>query len=218
MIKYYDDGFKVDTEINIDKYLFLPEKDKTGIHEISLSRLIELFKDEKFIPYNQYLRTTNWKNRRVDILNRDKFRCRKCKGFQTETIKDAELRWSQVKQIDYLTSKGTTVSCKIESPEGKPDKSYSLEIHHKKYFINRLPWDYCDSDLITLCNYCHRREHLNNDIPLYNEYRELLKDFKVCARCSGVGFLPEYPHVQNGICFTCRGLGCDVLLINKQLL
>ena len=26
-----------------------------------------------------------------------------------------------------------------------------------------------------------------------------------CDRCNGTGFLPQYQHIQNGICFKCRG-------------
>ena len=35
----------------------------------------------------------------------------------------------------------------------------SLEVHHKKYIENRLPWDYPDEDLITLCCDCHSVKH-----------------------------------------------------------
>jgi len=26
-----------------------------------------------------------------------------------------------------------------------------------------------------------------------------------CSRCSGTGHLPQYKHVEGGICFKCRG-------------
>lgn len=28
-----------------------------------------------------------------------------------------------------------------------------------------------------------------------------------CKRCKGSGFIPEYKHIENGICFSCRGTG-----------
>ena len=28
-----------------------------------------------------------------------------------------------------------------------------------------------------------------------------------CTRCGGTGTIPQYAHVQNGICFKCRGTG-----------
>lgn len=27
----------------------------------------------------------------------------------------------------------------------------------------------------------------------------------ICPRCGGTGYLPQYRHVENGICFKCRG-------------
>ncbi len=35
----------------------------------------------------------------------------------------------------------------------------SVQVHHKKYIMNKNPWDYPDEDLITLCRYCHKTEH-----------------------------------------------------------
>jgi len=31
--------------------------------------------------------------------------------------------------------------------------------------------------------------------------------FSKCMRCGGTGYLPEYHHVEGGICFTCGGSG-----------
>lgn len=29
-----------------------------------------------------------------------------------------------------------------------------------------------------------------------------------CGRCQGVGFLPHYHYIEDGVCFQCRGQGC----------
>lgn len=29
---------------------------------------------------------------------------------------------------------------------------------------------------------------------------------KVCTRCHGSGRLPQFKHIENGICFKCRGV------------
>ena len=29
----------------------------------------------------------------------------------------------------------------------------------------------------------------------------------VCSRCGGTGNLPQYSHVENGVCFSCGGHG-----------
>lgn len=35
-----------------------------------------------------------------------------------------------------------------------------LHVHHKKYYDDwRMPWDYQDEDLITLCDICHTLFH-----------------------------------------------------------
>lgn len=40
---------------------------------------------------------------------------------------------------------------------GNPDTT--LNIHHKYYIKDRDPWEYPDLSLITLCDYCHAKEH-----------------------------------------------------------
>ena len=35
----------------------------------------------------------------------------------------------------------------------------NIQVHHKKYNYKKHPWEYPDIDLITLCGYCHRKEH-----------------------------------------------------------
>jgi|GEM_PF-3079553 len=30
-----------------------------------------------------------------------------------------------------------------------------------------------------------------------------------CGRCGGSGYLPQYRHVEGGVCFRCRGSGID---------
>ena len=29
--------------------------------------------------------------------------------------------------------------------------------------------------------------------------------FVACPRCGGTGYLPQYSHIEGGICFKCRG-------------
>ncbi|KAF2507427.1 HNH endonuclease [Flavobacterium foetidum] len=50
----------------------------------------------------------------------------------------------------------------------------NLQVHHRQYhFIVRenkfkLPWDYADYLLITLCESCHRRGHSKYKVPTIN--------------------------------------------------
>ena len=51
----------------------------------------------------------------------------------------------------------------------------TLNVHHKYYLPNRLPWEYLDSNLITLCEGCHEFEE-DFRYPDYNEWDRKLLD------------------------------------------
>lgn len=40
---------------------------------------------------------------------------------------------------------------------GEPD--VYLQVHHKRYIPNKLPWEYTYKDCVTLCKGCHAAEH-----------------------------------------------------------
>ncbi len=88
-------------------------------------------------------------------------------------------------------------------------RNTDLQVHHTLYLKDRLPWEIEDRDLISLCDICHKNRHDNEKIKVYevdfgNKY--LITNMNVfCSRCCGTGFLGEYKHVQNGICFKCNG-------------
>ena len=46
-------------------------------------------------------------------------------------------------------------------------RNISLEVHHKFYYDNKLPWEYLLDDLITVCEKCHREIHNNETIYVY---------------------------------------------------
>ena len=49
----------------------------------------------------------------------------------------------------------------------------TLHVHHKSYIYGRMPWDYDDSNLVTLCKHCHRlEESLKKENPDHAEYAE----------------------------------------------
>lgn len=56
-----------------------------------------------------------------------------------------------------------------------------LNVHHKKYFPGKAPWEYEDDLLICLCEICHDHRHdlINNIRSLLGKYdkNELLKIF-----------------------------------------
>lgn len=206
------------------------DSDKYGFKELSLTELIELYKDDDFIPYAQYLRTHSWKSKRLEILDRDNFRCKNCGGYETKPIKikvetpfgtaignSYSYDWDDLSCILWTDLSGNERFSELTKPQNKPDKPYNLQIHHKKYILNRLPWEYNNEDLITLCNYCHLETHQNEVIPIYNETENLILDYNNCDRCGGTGYFPEYKHIANGVCFKCGGARFSIQIINKNV-
>lgn len=87
--------------------------------------------------------------------------------------------------------------------------SASNHVHHKYYLKDKMPWEITESSLQTLCKKCHNDAHDQKAIKIFrmqgNQFIEVAADYDNCPRCNGSGYLPEYSHVQGGICFRCRG-------------
>lgn len=81
----------------------------------------------------------------------------------------------------------------------------SLHIHHKCYRSNYQIWNQNNLEYVTLCNICHNTIHKNINIPFYDKYENVSHFMKACDRCNGTGFLTQYSHIQNGLCFKCNG-------------
>ncbi len=87
------------------------------------------------------------------------------------------------------------------------EKSIIMHVHHRFYIKGKLPWEYDDDALITLCNWCHWELHEQTKVPIYAMLNGTLHDlnYTPCERCNGAGVFPEFKHVQNGVCFRCDG-------------
>ncbi|MFN8286821.1 MAG: hypothetical protein U0V74_08720 [Chitinophagales bacterium] len=88
-------------------------------------------------------------------------------------------------------------------------RSESNHVHHTYYLKDKLPWDIDLGALVTLCSKCHWKRHAKESIKVYLQQNgKLIESYggsHVCSRCNGAGYFPEYKHVQNGICFQCKG-------------
>ena len=89
---------------------------------------------------------------------------------------------------------------------------YSLElrglnIHHTYYVKGHKPWEYDNKALVTLCEKCHKKRHETSSIPYFDRERRLIGNLAICDRCGGSGYLPQYSHVEDGVCFKCGGEG-----------
>lgn len=89
-----------------------------------------------------------------------------------------------------------------------------LNVHHKHYIVQHKAWEYEDDDLVTLCNECHTKIHQAIGAPVYSNENGFMKEVSLtpCSRCNGTGYFPEYEHVENGICFRCRGARFEELI------
>ena len=66
------------------------------------------------MTYSEKLKDPRWQKKRLQILERDNWRCVNC-----------------------------------------TDSESQLHVHHKQYESKKMPWDYDDSNFITLCKECH---------------------------------------------------------------
>jgi len=102
------------------------------------------------------------------------------------------------------------------------NRSYYYHIHHTYYLKDRLPWEYEDSALVTLCRTCHRNRHDKESIPVYiqidkRKFEAPNSNYFYCHRCNNSGYLPRYHYYQNGICFSCYGNFIDTTIFSKRL-
>ena len=182
----------------------------------------DLLNSDKKISYQDLLLTFEWRNRRNEIVERDKKRCTKCQYIETYGYKS-----SDTGKYSYITDDGTEEEVTFTNEDGiivtehipsfvVTDKPYFLHVHHKFYVYNKLPWEYPDTSLMTLCNWCHSKVHQTETIVIYKD--NTLQNFEnliPCQRCNGTGWFPQFKHVQSGICFECDGARFKTDLFNE---
>jgi hypothetical protein len=178
---------------------------------ISYSELLD--KNENLpMTYQELLSTSEWRNKRDQIIERDFKRCTKCHYSETFGHLD-----SKTNKYSYITDDGEEDTYTYTNHEGIivtekiprliiTDKQYHLHVHHKHYVYNQLPWNYDNSVLITLCNWCHLEIHQTETIVMYQDGSLTTNVVLVpCKRCDGAGWFAHFKHVQGGICFECNG-------------
>lgn len=176
------------------------------------------------MKYLEKLQTKEWKLKRDEILNRDDFTCCECNKVDfskkwAETYDDEgnlELFFydkasHEIIQSYEKTGHTSTIDLGFDQYLEVP----VMNVHHKKYILDKEPWDYDNNDLITLCSECHKNLHETSLIPLFDKQGNQIAKIDKCPRCEGYGYIPHYSHVQGGICFLCWGEGIDIQIIEQ---
>lgn len=155
------------------------------------------------IPYPELLKTKEWNIFRAKIIIRDNCTCQSCN--ESKSLKKYSSRLLQKEVLEDGTVKYTQ---NIPKDPLEIASDYSIHVHHLYYIEGLLPWEYKDEELISYCHECHEKWHKENKVKYYayNINGELIeKSYQTCDRCNGSGYLEEYKHVDNGVCFKCWG-------------
>lgn len=161
---------------------------------------------DKPATYAQLLKDERWLEKRKEIIERDKGICQDCGKKGINSIDEKWVKFSFEKDSVKKLKKHR------KSVDRKHRKGNILNVHHKVYYYDPilrskfLPWDYDNSDLVTLCSECHTNLHKKQTIDVINMETGTRIPLIPCFRCSGVGYLYHYNHVENGICFRCGGM------------
>lgn len=90
----------------------------------------------------------------------------------SEQYKDP--RW-QKKRLEIMQR--DRFSCNICGEDEK-----TLNVHHKYYLKNTMPWEYNDQSLVTLCESCHAQEHEQKEHSetMLMEMKEIFDFYDLC--------------------------------------
>lgn len=168
--------------------------------------------------YLEKLQSEAWQSKRNEILKRDKYTCKDCGETDISSI------WSVGSKAIVHFEKSTRVYSTIFLDTGQIVETVLerddilipiLNVHHTKYILNRDPWEYDNSILVTLCSVCHQRRHENEKILLCDENGNVIQELEICNKCNGNGIIAKYKHVKGGLCFKCLGAGINLSLLSK---
>lgn len=191
-------------------------------------KLIEV-KGKDNLTYLDLLSTNEWKVKRDQIIKRDNYECKNCgkeefkasifEGYRDRTKAEKDVYLENQKKKYLETQSGRDIlalfgkSLKILTPMVKKEdyvekEPVILNVHHKYYIKNKLPWEYKQDALITVCSNCHSVIHETQDTLIYEDDKlENPKIIENCNKCGGTGYLGQYDYYMNGICFQCNGAG-----------
>ena len=173
--------------------------------------------------YKDLLGTIEWANCRMKVLNRDR-RCVRCQvivegdetGFYrkltAEEVAEQEREWQNWKGIDLAGDGQHFIKGQKPVVVGV---QVVMQVHHLYYIQDKLPWEYDESALISVCRDCHVKIHAEEEIRMYTDASlSAFMEITPCSVCEGTGYRPEYDYYMNGVCFWCNGRGSNEELIS----
>ncbi|KAB2810005.1 hypothetical protein [Phaeocystidibacter luteus] len=169
----------------------------------------ELIIETSSPTYKELLSTQEWQSRRKEIIKRDGNKCSKC-----ETTATSSQYNKNTGKYDHFWF-GENEFQEVRHPNGRIEytnypkvifarEMVNLHVHHNYYVEGKLPWEYEDHALITLCNTCHSDLHEEETIPVYSSDGRKIPKLTLCSRCNGAGYLKEFNYHLSGICFECN--------------
>jgi hypothetical protein len=113
---------KLYDKLNENRGIFRKEKPKNinkkpKQKKIKVEKKIEDREKLLYLPYMELLKLNQWKEKRIQILKRDNYKCIVCNSAK------------------------------------------KLHVHHRLYESFKLPWEYDNSYLVSLCEKCHKSIH-----------------------------------------------------------
>jgi hypothetical protein len=174
-------------------------------------------------PYHELLGTVEWSKKRSQIIFRERNTCQSCERSciddYTPKAVGHSIFWEpgiyeevEVEKDHFcrITGEHLCTYSDITLKLVKQEDPHYAHVHHTYYILSSLPWDYPDEDLMLLCHKCHTHFHQTQKVNVYRTEAKLeTADLHPCSRCAGTGHLPQYNHVQDGICFKCGGACFD---------
>lgn len=72
------------------------------------------------------------------------------------------------------------------------EKEMNLQVHHKSYIYGNEPWEYPDTNFITVCELCHEQEEQDKD-----SFKGMVSDYLLMGHTYGslVAFFDEYEQL-----------------------
>lgn len=148
--------------------------------------------EREFLPYAELLELKEWKDKRQVILSRDKSTCQRCNRI-----------------TPWICSRENCCENPLWGVCYPHSIRLGLEIHHKYYILGKLPWEYDDTALLSLCGDCHELSHGSIKYYLNETDTVGVTGLTRCWKCGGKGYLSEYKYYCCGRCFACGGTGYE---------